>query len=584
MRRFPIPTTEAPPSAASDSRPPAAAVARILRILALLPALALPAPALAQGAMQVSRSQEGIVSSAHPLATEAGVRMLELGGNAADAAVAAGFAIAVVEPSMNSIGGRNQILVRLPDGTLLGIDGTTQAPATYDHDTAPQAEYGYAVVGVPGAAAGLLRLHAEHGSLPLATVMEPAIDFAENGFRLQPLEALRQAFGAGRSREFPGTAAIYLRPDGNNRIPGEMLVQRDYAATLRAIAAGGHDAFYRGEIARRMAEDLQANGSAVTLASLSEYRAEDSRVVRGTYRGYEIVGLDVPSGGVIALQALNLMEHFDPSSMSEAEWAAVKGQALGMAAGELRRMGTDTAAARAISKEWAAGLVGQIRAPAGARRVQVGAAPGGGDTPAGYLPVQPDDQGHTTHLTTADGNGMMVALTQTLGPSMGSYVVTPGLGFLYASTLGGYLGRVEPGERARSNISPMMVLRDGVPVLALGGAGGGRIPPGVVQVISRVIDDGMDLPRALAAPRVYMGGGTLEAETTPGTGWTHEQVAEMRALGLEVRENLGVGSFARVHAVQFDAASNAWIGGADPDWEGSAQGPNRLRRPGGPPR
>lgn len=588
-------------------------------LLATAILVALPASALAQGALQVSRSDEGIVSSAHPLATEAGVRMLELGGNAADAAVAAGFAIAVVEPSMNSIGGRNQILVRLSDGTLLGIDGTTQAPATYDHDTAPQAEYGYAVVGVPGATAGLLRLHAEHGSLPLATVMEPAIDFAENGFRLLPLEALRQAFGAGRSREFPGTAAIYLRPDGNNRVPGEMLVQRDYAATLRAISAGGHDAFYRGEIARRMAEDLQANGSAVTLQSLAEYRAEDSRVVRGTYRGYEIVGLDVPSGGVIAIQALNVMEHFDPSSMSEAEWAAVKGQALGLAAGELRRMGTDSAAARAISKEWAAGLVGQIRAPAGARRVQVGsvpgagarsegiqlaarsadrgpvlqngpaipggrATPGSGDPTPRYLPLQPDDQGHTTHLTTADGNGMMVALTQTLGPSMGSFVVTPGLGFLYASTLGGYLGRVEPGERARSNISPMMVLRGGVPVLALGGAGGGRIPPGVVQVISRIIDDGMDLPRALAAPRVYMGGATLEAETSPGTGWTPEQVDEMRRLGLDVRENPGVGSFARVHAVQFDASTRTWIGGADPDWEGSAQGPNRLRRPGGPPR
>lgn len=130
----------------------------------------------------------------------------------------------------------------------------------------------------------------------------------------------------------------------------------------------------------------------------------------------------------------------------------------------------------------------------------------------------------------------------------------------------------------------MMVLRDGVPVLALGGAGGGRIPPGVVQVISRIIDDGMELPQALAAPRVYMSGGTLEAETSPGTGWTPAQVAEMEALGLEVRSNPGTGSFARIHAVQFDPESGVWIGGADPDWEGSAQGPNRMRLPGGPPR
>lgn len=550
----------------------------------LAAALLSPLGGAAQSSMQMSRSSDGIVSTAHPLATEAGIRMLELGGNAADAAVASGFAIAVVEPSMNSIGGRNQILVRLPDGTVRGIDGTTQAPSTYDPDTAPQADYGYAVVGIPGAAAGLLKLHAEMGSLPLETVMAPAIDFAENGFRLQPLEALRQGFQSERSQEFPGTRAIYLNPDGTPRVPGEMLVQRDYANTLRAIAAGGHDVFYKGDIARRIAEDMQAHGGAVTLESLAAYKAEESRIVLGSYRGYEIVGMDVPSAGVVAIQALNLMEHFDPDAMSPAEWAAVKGQALALAATELRRMGTDTAAARATSKEWAAEVVDQIRAPAGARHTPEEDAEQAGLSSAPLLPVQPDDQGHTTHLTTADGNGMYVALTQTLGPSMGSSVVTPGLGFLYASTLGGYLGRIEPGERARSSISPMMVLRDGVPVLALGGAGGGRIPPGVVQVISRIIDDGMDLPQALAAPRVYMSGGTLEAETSPGTGWTEAEVAEMEALGLEVRSNPGVGSFARVHAVQFDAATGTWIGGADPDWEGSAQGPNRMRRPGGPPR
>lgn len=555
----------------------------ILRLVVatLLAGLA-PLPTLAQSALQNSRSQQGAVSSAHPLATEAGVRMLEAGGNAADAAVAAGFAIAVVEPTMNSIGGRNQILIRLPDGTIRGIDGTTQAPMTYDPDTAPQAAYGYAVVGIPGAAAGLLRLHAELGSLPLATVMAPAIDYAENGFRLLPGDAARQSFNAQRSAEFPGTAAIFLKPDGTPRAPGEMFVQKDYANTLKQIVSGGHDAFYKGEIARRMAADLQANGSAVTLQSLMDYEAVDSRIVRGSYRGYEIASLDVPSGGVITVQALQVMEHFDPSSMTEAEWAAVKGQALGMASRELRGMGTDTATARATSRAWAAGLVGQIKAPAGARRTLPADAPA--SQPVEPLPVQPDDQGHTTHLTAADGNGMFVALTQTLGPNMGSSVVTPGVGFLYASTLGGYLGYVEPGERARSNISPTLVLKDGQVVLALGAAGGGRIPPGIVQVISRVIDDGMSLADALAAPRVYMGGGTLDAETSPGIGWTPDEVAQMRALGLEVRESPGVGSFSRVHAIQFDPATGTWIGGADPDWEGSAQAPFRGRQPGGPAR
>lgn len=533
-----------------------------------------PPTAHAQSVLQTSRSHDGAVASAHPLATEAGVRMLELGGNAADAAVATAFAIAVVEPTMNSIGGRNQILIRLPDGTIRGIDGTTQAPMTYDPDTAPQAGYGYAVVGVPGAAAGLLRLHAEYGSLPLATVMAPAIDYAENGFRVLPAEAGREAANAEHSAEFPGTAAIYLKPDGTPRRPGDMLVQKDYANTLRTIAAGGHDAFYKGEIARKIAADMQAHGGAVTLESLADYRAEDSRVVRGSYRGYEVVGLDVPSAGVVSIQALQIMESFDPSSMTEAQWAAVKGQALGIAARELRGLGTDTAAARATSKAWAARMAEGIEAPAGARRTV--SPPGRVDAPR-PLPVQPDDRGNTTHMTAADGKGMFVALTQTLGPNMGSSVVTPGLGFLYASTLGGYLGHVEPGERARSSISPVMVLKDGVPFLALGAAGGGRIPPGVVQVISRVIDDGMTLADALAAPRVYMSGRTLEVETSPGIGWTPAEVGEMRALGLEIRENPGVGSFSRVHAIQYDAATRTWIAGADPDWEGSAQAPRGER-------
>ncbi|HSM60382.1 MAG TPA: gamma-glutamyltransferase [Longimicrobiales bacterium] len=533
------------------------------RLCTLVALALLPLAAAGQSTLQVSRSPIGAVSSAHPLATAAGVRMLEAGGNAADAAVAAAFAIAVVEPSMNSIGGRNQILVRLPDGTVAGIDGTTQAPATYDPDRAPQASHGYPVIGVPGAAAGLLELHARHGSLPLEVVMAPAIDYAENGFRLLPGEAARQASAADRSAEFPGTAAIYLEPDGSPRDPGELLVQRDYARTLRALAAGGRAAFYEGDIARKIAADMEAHGGAVTLESLAAYRALDARVVRGSYRGYELVGLDVPSAGVVCIQALQILERFDKAKMTDAQWAGVAGQALSIASRELDAMGTDTAAARATSPDWARQMAERIRAP--------GHAPTGeAFPPAG---PRPDDQGHTTHLTAADGRGMFVALTQTLGPSMGSSVVTPGLGFLYAATLGGYLGRVEPGERARSFVSPFMVLRDGQPVLVLGAAGGARIVSGIVQVVSRVIDDRMPLADALAAPRVHMAGSTLDAETTPGTGWRPEDLRLMRSLGLEVSENPREGAFSRVHAVQYDPATGTWTGAADPDWEGSAQAP-----------
>lgn len=553
---------------------PLAAIRRGWLPVALTAAtLLVPYAAHAQSVTQTSSSDRGMVSAAHPLATDAGVRMLDLGGNAADAAVAVAFAIAVVEPTMNSIGGRNQILVRTPDGAFHGIDGTTQAPWDYDFETAPQASYGYAVIGIPGALAGLIRLHEEHGSLSLAQVMEPAIEYAENGYRLLPGDARRQAAGASQALEFPGTARAYYKGDGSPYHAGEVFRQPDYAATLRKIAIGGRDVFYEGEIAQAMASDLSANGAVIDLDDLKQYEAEDNRIVRGSYRGYELVGTDVPAAGVLSIQALHIMEQFDPSSMSEAEWFAIAGQALQMAQRELGVLGTDSAAVRATSKEYAATLAAEIAAP--------GRAAAGNGSPLPPLGPRDDHQGHTTHLSTADADGMFVSLTQTLGPNMGSKVVTPGLGFLYASTLGGYLGTMtEPGMRARSNINPFMVLKDGEVFLVLGAAGGGMIPPAVVHAISRVIDFGMDLPQALAEPRVAGGFGSaaLNAETTPGIGWSDDEMDDMRGLGLEINAVARSGAFGRVHGIQYDAATKMWIGAADPDWEGSARGPTPQRR------
>ncbi len=528
--------------------------------------LLLPAPTDAQAVRQSGRSQAGMVSAAHPLATDAGVRILEMGGNAADAAVAAGFAVAIVEPTMNSIGGRNQILVGTPDGRFHGIDGTTQAPWDYDAETAPQASYGYPVIGIPGALAGLLKLHEEHGSLPLSTLLAPAIDYAENGFRVLPGDAQRQAFGAAQALEFPGTAAAYYKADGSPYRAGELLRQPDYANTLRRILEGGRDVFYEGEIAEQMIADLRAHGSVMTAEALASYEAEDSRIVRGSYRGYELVGMDVPAAGVLSVQALHIMENFDPSSMTEAEWFAITGQALRMASGELRVLGTDSAAARATSKEYAAKLAAEVLAPA--------TAAAGETTPLPAWTERGDLYGgHTTHLSTADADGMVVSLTQTLGPNMGSKVVTPGLGFLYASTLGGYLGPVPGGFRARSNICPFLVLKDGQVVMVLGAAGGGMIPPAVVHAITRVIDFDMSLPEALAAPRVAGGRAGFNAETSPDIGWTDEELDDMRALGIDIAEQERSGAFGRVHGIQYDPDTDTWIGAADPDWEGVARGP-----------
>ena len=205
--------------------------------------------------------------------------------------------------------------------------------------------------------------------------------------------------------------------------------------------------------------------------------------------------------------------------------------------------------------------------------------------PAGTVP-----DGNTTHLSAADRDGMMVALTQSLGPNMGSRVATPGLGFLYAATLGGYLGRMEPGERARSHISPFMLEKDGLPLMALGAAGGGRIPTAIVAAVSRVVDRGMTLEEALQAPRIVPDqpgmetGGDAEsvpqilAETETGVGFAPDVLAEFRALGFEVQEVGRPGAFGRIHAVQWLPEARTWVGVADPDWEGAVATPREMIR------
>ncbi|MDE2719567.1 gamma-glutamyltransferase [Candidatus Palauibacter polyketidifaciens] len=562
-------------------------------VLAILAFAAVPLRLDAQSAPQVARSADGVVVAAQPLAAAAGARMLELGGNAADAAVAAAFAISVVEPSMNSIGGRNQILIRTPDGGVTGIDGTTSVPLGYDPATAPRAAYGYPTVGVPGSVAGLMRLHEEYGSLPLTTIMAPAIDYAAHGFRLLPGEARRQAGSRDQVAESEGARRYYLKADGSPYRPGDRLVQSDMAETLRTISLGGGDAFYRGEIAGRIADDMAANGGFLTREALAAYEAEDSRIVRGSYRGFEIVGSDIPASGAIAILALQVAEVFDPGSMSDEAWASVVAQSLAVAMTEYRRPSSDSSAARVTSKAFARQLAEQVRVPVEAA-IESGteswAASGAASRAEGPwlavgapVPGLPPEDGHTTHLSAADGNGMAIALTQTIGPGMGAKVATPGLGFLYAVTLGGYLGISEPGERARSGITPFMVLDDGEPFLVLGAAGGIRIISAVVQAVTRVIDDGLALPAALAAPRVHpdMGPDGLagfSVEAGPEDGWSGASVEEFREMGFEITPTPRQGAFGRIHGLQYDAATRTWIGAADPDWEGAAVAP----RPAGP--
>ena len=517
---------------------------------------------------KVVRSRNGVVTTAHPLATTAGVKMLAAGGNAMDAAVAAAFTLSVVEPSMGGIGGRAQILIYTPAGGVHGIDATTQAPPFYKFKDTLAVEYGYETIAVPGVVKGLTDGLSEFGSLPLAQVMTPAISYANNGFTLLPGEAFRQESVNKILKEFAGTWQYYLNADSAAKKAGDWIIQSDLAKVLKAISEKGPDVFYRGWIAQAMVRDVRQNGGFLTLESLENYRAEKSHIVTGSYRGYGIKALWLPAYGAITIEALQILEQLPVNLNEEREWARAVYHAVKAAYLDKKEQKTLDDAARFTSTSWAEKRA--LETPLMNGPESNGSNTGSKDS----IPeIEKDLNGHTSHLTVVDKNGMIVSLTQTIGPTMGSKVATPGLGFLYAQTMGGYLGEVEPNLRVPSHISPVIVFKDDKPLLALGAAGGSRIPSSIVNVISKIIDYEMPLSEALYAPRVHPLEEGINLEVVDGTSWNEDDSTFFSQLGYTVEMRRLPGQFGRIHAVMLDTLTGEWIGCADPDWEGTAVSP-----------
>jgi gamma-glutamyltranspeptidase/glutathione hydrolase len=525
---------------------------------------ALP-PAFGPG--QVATSDAGMVVSGSPFATDAGVEILELGGNAVDAAVATAFALGVTEPTMSGLGGRTQMLIRATDGTFVGIDGTTQVPragevAEIDVDD------GYRTIAVPGTVAALLEAHGQFGTLPRQTVLAPAIRLAAQGFLLPAREAARIADVADRLAEFPVTARSFLGPDGVPFAPGDRLVQPDLAGVLQAIADSGAAVFYAGWIAESIATDMARHGGLVSIDDLRRYRTQRSVVVRDDYRGFEVVGTYLPASGGTVIEALNIVERFDLTARAgTAEWVALIAQALELSIADrsAARAQSDTHATTVVSDAWAALRAREVVEPRLGKPVRGASAP---------LPTEPE---HTTHLSVADADGMLVALTQSVGPMMGSKVVTPGLGFLYAATMG-YLDTPAPGIRPYSSQAPLIVMRGDTPVLVLGGAGARRILSAVVEVVSRTVDQGLPLAEAIAAPRFHPDGDTIVMERRSATRWSDETIRQLGGFGYELAFDSLPAFFARIHAITFDPTTRRWTGVADPRWNGTAAGPGgRVR-------
>lgn len=542
---------------------------------------------------QVATGSAG-VSSAHPLATQAGVEVLESGGNAVDAAVATGLVLSVVENSMSGLGGRAQILMRDSSGEILGIDAQSQLGSDYSSPLLIPSFSGINVVGVPGMVAGLVQLHQRYGSKSLEQVAEAAIQYARNGYRILPGEVSRHQRVEDTIRKSPELASIYLNQDGAIHQPGDLFVQKDLANTLSEIAVGGAEAFYRGDIGRKMAEDIKERNGPVVEDDIRSYEARSATIIRAQYRGYTVVGTTSPANGTAVIAALKVLDHLDMSSLTETEWANVVSQVM---ASVMQRTvfedADDEDYQTTLSDAYITDLFDALELPSTTIELKPDVARVTSSARSQTLAMsvgQVDWSGarngehshHTTHYVAADDNGMIVSITQTLGPNMGSKVMTSGLGFIYAQTGGmpAWVSSDKPGDRPRTSIAPVIVLKDGVPVMALGAAGGLMIPPAIVQVISRVIDRGESLEEAISAPRVAPkfsklppGGFKKDAivlEATPVNGWSKDNIVELEAAGIEVAVREKYSLFGRVNAMAYSAETGAWTAVADPDWEGSS--------------
>jgi gamma-glutamyltranspeptidase/glutathione hydrolase len=477
-----------------------------------------------------------VVAANHPLATAAGVETFTRGGNAVDAAIATAFALTVVEPMMVSIFGAGMILVRDgASGEIVDVDDYAVSPAAahptlytpLDGEdrfaTAGRANrVGHLAVGVPGALQSWADLLATRGRLGLGEVLAPAIRYAAEGFTVSPYLALALRSSAPDLARFPGSAAALL-PDGAPPPAGARLRRRDYARTLETIAADGPACFTHGALAAAVAADMAANGGLITVDDLAAYRWRERPAVRGTYRGFEIVSAaPTSSGGACIVQALNLLEGFDVAALGFGTAAGIH-----LLAETLKIVFADRAAYMGdpdvvdVPLAWLTdkGYAGQRRGEidlARPGRPVAGRRPGG--APAGAGAPRAPESANTTHLTVMDGEGTVVAMTQTLNELFGSKVTVPGTGMLLNNCMAlfdprpGRPNSVGARKRMLSSMSPTILLRDGQPWLALGTPGGVRIFGAVLQAIVNVVDHGMTPQEAVDAPRMWTDGGALEVE------------------------------------------------------------------------
>jgi gamma-glutamyltranspeptidase/glutathione hydrolase len=488
-------------------------------------------------------ARRGMVVAQHPLGARAGLEILAKGGNAVDAAVTTAFAMGVVQPLMNGIGGGGQMIVRLGNGAKGAVDYGMKAPLTASDDmyeVLPEPEAlgtgtlrfssrynwpqvrdnanldGHTAIATPGTVAGLSAALARWGTMELKDAIAPAIELAEHGFTIGHHMSLALVTGRDKLLGFPGATSIFY-PNGQPIATGERIVQTDHARTLRLIADGGPDAFYRGEPAQRIAEDAQANGARLSKEDFAAYEAViHEQVIRTSYRDIEVLAVPGPGAAPTLIEILNILSNFDLRLLGHGNQDSlhVIAEAIKMAAVDRFSFLGDCApdggpADVLMDPEYAARRAAEISRLAAETEPGDPWAHAGTVKPAGYPKpsgIVPD--AGTTHITVVDTWGGAVSLTQTLHGYSG--VVTPGVGAMMNNGMGwfypgtGTVNSVAPGGRGLHNMVPVLLLQDGALRAALGASGGRRIWTAVLQAIVHYIDFEMSLQDAVQLPRIHV--------------------------------------------------------------------------------
>ncbi len=500
--------------------------------------------------------RRGMVSTQSDIATAVGVDILRQGGNAIDASVAVGFALAVTLPRAGNLGGGGFMLIH-KDGDTESLDYRETAPATVtagdfldEHGEKDRASrFRWPAVGVPGTVAGLHAAWKKHGSLPWGTLLQPAIDLAGNGFPVNYDLAEILAIKKPWLGQDPGAlAAFYPSPD-STYAPGDIMTRPDLATTLELIKKEGPQPFYHGSIARKIVEASQQNGGHFSLEDLAGYRAVFRPVLRGQYRGYEIAAMPPPSsGGVAIVQALNILENFPVGEWGySADYVHVLVEAMKLAFADRGTHLADPAFAEVpvsdlIDKQYAKTLAKRIELT---KVLDLDKRPGRTEEPPS-----------TTHFSIVDANGNAVSNTYTLSSSFGAGIVVPDTGILMNNQIhtfsvragipgatgfiASHANRVEGGKRPVSSQSPTIVLKDDKPFLVVGSPGGSRIITAVVQVISNVIDHNMNIAAATNERRVHHQWVPDVLEVEPGYNVDTRRLLQEK--GHEVKTTFTMGS------------------------------------------